>query len=348
MSLSNPSQLLLRNEEYLKSSNPLVVNCPDNEFIPALERINENATISNFQINYAYYLAQTQRQSSHTLNQFSHNYDNQSGQQHDLLIFYFPKSKAEFLFMLAMLKPHLTAECSVLLVGENNGGVKSALKLCKDQIQFGHKIDSARHCTLMQLRLLPDSANFNLDDWFKTYQLKVNDITIDVVSLPGVFSIGELDKGTQLLLQHLPQKMQGKVLDFGCGAGVIGSYIQKRYPQTEVDMLDVNALAIASSQKTLELNKLCAKVFASDGLSTVKGQYQAVISNPPFHQGLKTHYHTTESFLAHIKQHLHSQGTLTIVANSFLKYAPIIEQAMGNNSQLAQSNGFTIHHSVKK
>jgi 16S rRNA (guanine1207-N2)-methyltransferase len=72
-------------------------------------------------------------------------------------------------------------------------------------------------------------------------------------------------------------------------------------------------------------------------------RYDFVISNPPFHQGVKTHYGATEQFLAEIKQHLTSKACITIVANSFLKYLPIMEKAIGKTKTLAIKQGFAVY-----
>ena len=37
----------------------------------------------------------------------------------------------------------------------------------------------------------------------------------------GVFSKGEVDTGTRLLLEALPEEMSGEILDLGCGWGVL-------------------------------------------------------------------------------------------------------------------------------
>lgn len=38
--------------------------------------------------------------------------------------------------------------------------------------------------------------------------------------------------------------MKGELLDFGCGAGVIGSVLAKRNPDLKVNMVDISALAL--------------------------------------------------------------------------------------------------------
>ena len=59
----------------------------------------------------------------------------------------------------------------------------------------------------------------------------------------GVFSKGELDTGTRLLLDALPD-VYGDVLDLGCGWGAIGVAVKKKYPDAHVTMVDVNRRAL--------------------------------------------------------------------------------------------------------
>ncbi|MEW6998218.1 methyltransferase [Colwelliaceae bacterium BS250] len=347
MSLSNPSKLLLRSEELLVSNNPLVVGCPDSEFLNNLINIAPQATISSYHINFEYYQDSKTKYQDKVTTSFTENYQNSTGNLHDLVIIYFPKSKKEYQFMLAMLAPTLTTDATILVVGENKGGVKSCEKLSIDFSTICNKIDSARHCALYAISFNGNDAPFNFDDWYSYFDINVDGVELKIASLPGVFSHGDLDNGTRLLLEHLPSHISGKVLDFGCGAGIISAFVAKKFPQSKVELLDINALALASAKKTLELNQLTGRVFASNGLSEVKGQYQAVISNPPFHQGIKTNYQATETFLKQVKEHLSFTGTLTIVANNFLKYAPIIAAEISEPELLANKKGFAIHFCQK-
>ncbi len=208
------------------------------------------------------------------------------------------------------------------------------------------KVDAARHCLLFAGIVNPQSLNktFKLDDWFKHYQLSIDNIELTIASLPGVFSQKQLDVGTALLLKNLPETMQDKVLDFGCGAGVISCFVGKKFPSTQLSLLDVSALAITSAQKTLELNQLTGNVFASNSLSKVTEKYQHIVSNPPFHQGTKTSYQATEDFLKGIKPHINRNGNITIVANSFLQYLPIMQQYIGSTQSLINKKGFSIYY----
>ena len=243
-----------------------------------------------------------------------------------------------------MIAESLSSECLILIVGENKSGIKSLEKLTGQQLENCSKVDSARHCLLFAANMLDPKVCFILEDWLKTYSFSVNDTVIDVVALPGVFSQNGLDVGTQVLLENLPKKVYGELLDFGCGAGVIASYYGKVFPNVNLHLLDVSALALYSAQETLKLNKLTGQIFPSNSLSDVKGKYDYVISNPPFHQGLKTNYQATETFLSKIKPYLKPKGQVTVVANSFLRYQAIMEEEIGLTKILAKQKGFSVYH----
>ncbi len=348
MSLSNPSQVLLRNSELLTAKSPLLINLPEDGFIDAYVEIHKPDNISCFNTNFIDYQAITKKHgnSSNKNNvqtTFASTY--QTDNCHDLVIITFPKSKAELNFTLAMIAHCINETTKILLVGEKKGGIQSAEKLTKDVLTCCQKVDAARHCLLFVGLFLPEklSVVFKLQDWFKKYQIILDGIELTIASLPGVFSQQKLDVGTALLLRNLPDKIAGKVLDFGCGAGVISCFIGKKFKEANLSLLDVSALALTSAQESLALNNLAGNVFPSNSLSDVNEHYEYVVSNPPFHQGVKTHYQASEDFLAGINKKLNKQGNITIVANSFLRYQPIMETHIGKTRVVTKDKGFTIY-----
>jgi len=341
MSLSNPSQLLLRNIDLLNAKNPLLINPPADQLCREIKQHYSDTELSCFTFNYADHLFLTNLNSVQCY--FDAEYLPTHDNKHDVVVIFFPKSKHEFTYTLAMLANHLTDNANILIVGENKSGVKSAIKLTHSFLSHCEKVDSARHCTLFSGQFNNQRNNFELSQWYKNYSLNINNIELTISSLPGVFSQNELDAGTKLLLNNLPPKMHSEVLDFGCGAGVLSAYIGKKYPNTKLNLLDVSALALKSAEQTLAINGLQGNVFASDSLSNVKGKYQHIVANPPFHQGVKTHYAATESFLAGIKQHIKNSGDISIVANSFLRYQSIMEDNIGKTTKISNKNGFAIY-----
>ena len=352
MSMSNVSQVLLRNIEVLSATTPLFINLMEDGFITHYLHDYPHANITCYNTNFVDYLTINDKFENQIKTVFSSEYKNDI--KHDLVVINFPKSKDELAFTLAMIAPYLLSDAKVLLVGEKKGGVQSAPKLTQHFLTSCQKIDAARHCLLFggMYKFKEDEGKaFIIDDWYKTYQINISGIALSIASLPGVFSQKKLDIGTALLLENLPKHMQGKVLDFGCGAGVISCFIGKKFVNTDLSLLDVSALAIASAKKTLLLNGLTGNVFASNSLSTVSESYQHIVSNPPFHQGTHTSYQATEDFLRGIKKHLTStrdtKSDITIVANSFLQYLPIMQQHIGKTDTIARKQGFSIYYHKK-
>jgi 16S rRNA (guanine1207-N2)-methyltransferase len=97
-------------------------------------------------------------------------------------------------------------------------------------------------------------------------------------SWPGLFAHGRLDEGTALFLRHLPPLEGARVLDFGCGAGVI-SAAALRAGAREVVAADVDALAIHAVRH----NVPAARARLVDGVPP--GAWDVVLSNPPLHTG---------------------------------------------------------------
>lgn len=340
--LTPPSQIAQRQLAYFEGKHVLIAGEAEDDF--ALELIHDAASVSLFTTHFGYY----QKLNKHPEVEcfFGANYQEfQPTHQPDLILFYFPKAKAETEFLLAMLFACLGKGTEICVVGENRSGIKSIEKMFN---AYGPitKYDSARRCSFYWGQCDHDVKPFVLDDWFKTYELTLEQEKLTVKSLPGVFSHGEFDLGSKLLLENLPA-LKGKCLDFGCGAGVIGSMMAKRFPNAEVEMCDVSALAVASSRETLKANQLKASVFATDIYSQASSDYQFIISNPPFHSGLDTSYNATETLISDAPKHLKKGGQFCIVANNFLKYPPLIQASLGQCQTLAKTNKFSIYHAQK-
>ncbi|PPA29097.1 16S rRNA (guanine(1207)-N(2))-methyltransferase RsmC [Aeromonas jandaei] len=316
--ISAVSQMLERNQALFVGKRLLVCGALEDDYPRQLATLTQTLTI--FTTDYCYYRSQQAALGEAIL------FDHQLGgaPRFDALLLLMPKAKAEAQYLLAMMTPLLEAGADLFLAGENRGGINGADKLLAPYGDKPIKRDSARRCSLYHGELSKPVAPFDLDSWFGRYQCKAGDTELTVLALPGVFSAAELDLGTQMLLATVPA-MKGSLLDFGCGAGVIGSVLAKRNPELKVTMVDINALALESSRRTLAINDLQGEVHASDVYSDITGSFDQIISNPPFHAGLKTFYAATETFLARAPEFLRPHGSLTIVANAFLRYQPILE-----------------------
>ena len=256
-------------------------------------------------------------------------------------VLFLPKSRELADYLLQALAARLAGR-ELYLVGEKRGGIERA---AKQLAVYGQprKLDSARHCQLWQVTVDNAPAAPDLHSLAQRFELDLADGPLQVLSLPGVFSHGRLDRGSALLLEQLDDLPQGHLLDFGCGAGVLGATLKRRYPHSQVSMLDVDAFAVESSRLTLAANGLEAEVIAGDGIDAAPTGLSAIISNPPFHTGVHTDYQASEHLLRQAARHLDKGGELRLVANSFLKYPPLIEQHLGPCKTLSDADGFRIY-----
>ena len=107
----------------------------------------------------------------------------------------------------------------------------------------------------------------------------------------GVFSRTELDRGTEVLLDALPETVSGSVLDMGCGWGIIGVAVGKHWPDTQITMADINQRACDLSRKNAQANGVQATVMESDGYEKVLGHtYDLILQNPPIRAGKSVIY----------------------------------------------------------
>ena len=163
----------------------------------------------------------------------------------------------------------------------------------------------------------------------------------------GVFSKGEVDTGTRLLLEALPDEMQGDILDLGCGWGVIGIAVARKWTETRVTMADVNTRALELSRENAKRNRADVSCVESDGMAALEGQmFDAVITNPPIRAGKQVIYR----MFADAAKSLNPGGALYLVirkqqgAESAIKY---LQTIFGSVEKLDRSGGFWVIKAMK-
>lgn len=257
----------------------------------------------------------------------------------ELAVFYWTKNKQECQYQLLQWLSQADVGQDMLIIGENRAGVRSVEKLLEPYGNIA-KIDSARRCGLyhFELQSVPE---FDGKKFWKSYRLQ----ELNIFALPAVFSSAELDGGTQLLLStfNKADRLKGKVLDLGCGAGVIGASLKQQFEKIKLTMSDIHAMALESSRRTLAENALDGTVVASDVFSNIEERFDLIVSNPPFHDGIDTAYRAVEDLIAQAKQHLNRGGELRIVANAFLPYPDLLDKAFGSHKMIAKSNKFKVY-----
>ena len=173
-----------------------------------------------------------------------------------------------------------------------------------------------------------------------TFSYRGNDLAFQTDA--GVFSRGEMDTGTKLLLESLPEQMDGEILDLGCGWGAIGISIAKNWPGTRVTMADVNTRALELSRENAKRNRAEVVCAESDGMAAFAGKmFDAVITNPPIRAGKQVIYR----MFAEAAEHLTPEGCLYLVirkqqgAESCIRFLQTIYTRV---EKLNRSGGFWV------
>ena len=258
----------------------------------------------------------------------------------DTVVLFYPKSKEQLGFTLAQIKPAIGRQTQLFVCGDNKGGIKSLSSHAGKLGLSANKLDNAKHC--LWFSLFGDFSQL-ADISACSFTISAAGESLILHSLPGVFNHGKLDTGTALLLDNLPQISHGTVLDFACGCGVVGAMLKRKHPAIELFSSDISQLAVKATELTLAANGLAGSVIAADGLPDTPKQFDCIVSNPPFHTGIKTDYSIVDSFIRQSAQRLAKHGSLTIVANSHLAYLELLQQAFKQVEVVAKANGFVVY-----
>ena len=108
----------------------------------------------------------------------------------------------------------------------------------------------------------------------------------------GVFSKSKVDFGTDLMLNEFLKKNRGlevekiKILDIGCGYGVVSVVLKSFYPEISITLSDVNERASELSEENLkkyDINDY--HIIKSDAFEKITEKFNVILSNPPIRAG---------------------------------------------------------------
>ncbi|QWT39347.1 23S rRNA (guanine(1835)-N(2))-methyltransferase RlmG [Dickeya dadantii] len=168
----------------------------------------------------------------------------------------------------------------------------------------------------------------------------------------NVFARSGLDIGARFFMQHLPQQLEGKIVDLGCGNGVIGLTALALNPQAYVSFFDESYMAVASSQRNVEVNRpqdMARSSFVVNHALAGVGQdsQQAVLCNPPFHQQQAITDDIAWQMFLDARRCLAVGGELRIVGNRHLDYFHKLKRLFGNCENVASNAKFVVLRAVK-
>jgi len=127
-------------------------------------------------------------------------------------------------------------------------------------------------------------------------EVKINGISMNFNTSPNLFSPKGLDAGTHAMLSCVSFSQADKVLDLGCGYGVVGIYAALLIGAERVTMADIDKNAVAVARENARLNDVPGiQIYQSDGFKGIDDTgYTIILSNPPYHSDFSVAKHFIE------------------------------------------------------
>lgn len=159
------------------------------------------------------------------------------------------------------------------------------------------------------------------------------------------FSPQGLDKGTLLMLSKVQVTKTDKVLDLGCGYGIVGIYIAKLIGGDRVVMSDILSEAVQLSGDNLKRNAIeGVRLLQSDGLKDITDRdFTLILSNPPYH----TDFSVAKAFIEDGFKRLVVGGRLLMVVKRLAWYKNKIAGVFGG-IKVFEMDGYYILEAQKR
>jgi 16S rRNA (guanine1207-N2)-methyltransferase len=253
-----------------------------------------------------------------------------------------PKTKSEFDMTLHAAVSVVRAEGPIFVYGGNDEGIKTIAKRMDDLTPGVETIAVRGHGRILRAirPATPSALKPSLADWREVHTLALAGITRSWITYPGVFVDGAIDPGTALLLAHLPPLPdEARVLDFGCGSGVIAAHTLARYPRAQCTLVDNDTVALAAASE----NVPAARCVAGTSLAAAgRVRYDLVVSNPPLHVGTREDTRTLEALIKDAPRHLRPTGQLVMVVQRRIALTRSLESVFSAVSVLADDGRYRV------
>lgn len=184
---------------------------------------------------------------------------------------------------------------------------------------------------------------------------------LEFVPDPELFSPGQIDRGTLAMLSEVSFEKGMKVLDLGCGYGVVGICAAAVAGPENIIMTDVNERAVELSRLNFKRNIITeamtdqtpgsevmkgedAGIFVSDGLKDIKDRdFDIILSNPPYH----TDFSVAKEFIEDGYRALKTGGRMVMVTKRRTWYENKLKSVFGG-VRVVEKDGYCVFISEKR
>jgi len=161
---------------------------------------------------------------------------------------------------------------------------------------------------------------------------------------PGMFSHDRIDDGSRLLADNLPTDLSGAVADFCAGWGYLSAEVLARCPRvSSLDLFEADHASLEAAKLNLTDARVPVKFHWTDLASEpVPRAYDAIVMNPPFHQGKAADPAIGNAMIRAASAALKPNGRLWMVANRGLPYEPALAAGFKQSGELLRDGKFKL------
>ncbi|ALO33763.1 23S rRNA methyltransferase [Colwellia sp. MT41] len=280
----------------------------------------------------------------------------------DVILYKIPKSKAMLIEQLIQIKQSVSDNC-IFIAADRAKEIHSAtLKVFEKYLGTTKTSLAVKKARLVFCQFDCHINNKQVNHspfptvWTITHK-STNDSPsreLSVSNHANVYAREKLDIGARYFIENLPKvAANSKVIDLGCGNGVIGLTVLANQPEAHVQFIDESTMAIASAEQNITTNlpesiENCEFIL-NDSLTDIEGgSVDLILCNPPFHQNTATTDHIAWQMFRDSHRVLKKGGELRIIGNRQLAYHIKLQRLFGNETLIASNNKFVTHSAIKK
>jgi 23S rRNA (guanine1835-N2)-methyltransferase len=258
--------------------------------------------------------------------------------QVDFAIIKIPKSVDLFELYLNQLMPKLK-EGSIVVAGfMTRYFSRQALGIAEKYFEEVEQTKAHKKARLMILKSPKKVKQHEL-----VHEIQLNNET-SLKQYYGVFSAQKIDLATQFLLKHLiVSTHHQKILDLGCGNGVLAQRARQLNPSSEIYLTDDNLLALESAKLNLGSSPKFHYYFTNHLKEFDDQFFDLVISNPPFHFEYENNIEITLSLFKEVERVLKPGAEFVLVANKHLNYKTHLASIFSSVETIAQNNKYIVY-----
>lgn len=247
-----------------------------------------------------------------------------------------PRAAGRLRMNLTMARACVRPGGAITVVGHNDGGIRAAPRDVERLVGEPSVVATRWHCRAVRAVVPSAFPAAHLQDFASRWSFD----DIAVTSFPGVFADGRLDPGTALLLRALAgHGLEGaRLLDLGCGSGVIAAWAARRGAHAEG--CDTDAVAVEAAAATGA--PYGVRAFASDLYGSVEGTYDVIATNPPFHRDGRVSLSIARALLAGAPARLTRAGELWMVVNRFLDHTATMREGFASFDLVAEDGRYRV------